>query len=1198
MEFFRFEMRFWLRGWMIYIFLGIVALLFGFATGSDNVQVGAAIGNTFRNAPFVIMQYYIAAGLLVALMVVAVYDSAASRDFATKFSDVLFSKPINKWNYLIGRFCAATLISLIPTMGISIGMIVAGWMPGIDTERWGPIRWDAHALGMLTFAIPNTLLVGAIVFAIAAWTRNTLYSFLGVLLLMVAYGVSQSLVSDISNEFLAMMIDPLGGTAYSIPTKYWTVDQRNSWCLPLSVPLIINRVIWLAVGILTFILAGLSFSFNTGNIRRRSSKKRVVPAFVEPHAPITEWPKIKPQPNWLSQFRSCVWLDVVAVMRTPAFIVVLLAAMLNTTISLFTGATEGYGLSSFPVTYKMIDLVRGSLFGFLVPVLIYFTGVVMWRDRDCKIQEIVGATPVGNSVMIVSRLVSLLTVVLSILVVTILLSCSVQLFYEYSRLQPKLYVLELIVIESLRFGFLIVLAMLAHTFSPNKYVGYFAFVVILILNAFIWQWFRIDTLLVRFGRIPGYTYSDMFGFAPYTTGLIAYSLYWIAGAAVVLWICSIALHRGVPKSIRSRVAEGWQTASRGSKIFAMIALSAMLLQGGWLVYNTQFLNTFVGSVEQEKRQVRYENQYAQYENAPQPRVTAIRYAIDIYPDTRNMRMQATQKIVNKSEAPIDKLIVNLAPTYKTTLDIPGASLELDDEQLACQTYRLEPALAPGESLDMSFVVVSETRGIENQVSNSELLQNGTFFNNSIAPHFGYDANRRIMDPNRRKKNKLEPAESVPKLDRDCGIACQNHYVALDADWVDVETVISTSADQIAVAPGSLLEKWTKDGRNFFRYKLDHPSLNFYSFISARYDVERSKMGDVDVEVYYHPEHAWNVPRMSASIKAALEYCGNQFGPYKHKQARIIEFPRIASFAQAFPGTMPYSESIGFIAKLDRPDDIDMVYYVVAHEMAHQWWAHQVIGARMQGATLLSETLAQYTALMIMRREYGPDMMHKFLKYEMDSYLRARGTERLKERPLISVDPSQGYIHYRKGSVALYYLAEMIGEQRINSALKEIVEAYAYQGPPYPTSHVLVDRLRQQTPAELQYLIKDLFEDITIFANRTIEAKATEQPDGKYLVNIEVECSKFKSDEKGLETECDMDDWLEIGAYAKPEGKNRYGTLLHKERVQLKSGKHKLEFTVDSLPYQAGIDPRNFLIDRIPDDNLKRISVGTTIKNGS
>jgi ABC-2 type transport system permease protein len=39
----------------------------------------------------------------------------------------------------------------------------------------------------------------------------------------------------------------------------------------------------------------------------------------------------------------------------------------------------------------------------------------------------------------------------------------------------------------------------------------------------------------------------------------------------------------------------------------------------------------------------------------------------------------------------------------------------------------------------------------------------------------------------------------------------------------------------------------------------------------------------------------------------------------------------------------------------------MVFYVVAHEMGHQWWAHQVMGADMQGSTLLSETMSQYSS---------------------------------------------------------------------------------------------------------------------------------------------------------------------------------------------------------------------------------------------
>jgi hypothetical protein len=328
--------------------------------------------------------------------------------------------------------------------------------------------------------------------------------------------------------------------------------------------------------------------------------------------------------------------------------------------------------------------------------------------------------------------------------------------------------------------------------------------------------------------------------------------------------------------------------------------------------------------------------------------------------------------------------------------------------------------------------------------------------------------------------------------------------------------------------------------------------------------------------------------MTEAMQMTLAYCSQHFGPYKHKQARIIEFPRIAGFAQAFPGTMPYSESVGFIANLEKPDDIDMVHYIVAHEMGHQWWAHQVIGAKMQGATLLSETLAQYTALMVMREKYGEGMMHKFLEYEMDRYLRSRGSERMRENPLVSVDPNQGYIHYQKGGIVLYHLAEMIGEERVNAALASVIQQYAYQGPPYPNAYALIDALKAHTPTELHGLIKNHFEEIILYGNRTLEANAQRLPDGRFQVRLQVECAKFAADAKGKEVAVPMDDWVDVGAFARPEPGHRYGKLLHRERVQLTSGQHEIEFVVDQQPDKAGIDPQRLLIDRVPSDNLKTV----------
>jgi hypothetical protein len=208
---------------------------------------------------------------------------------------------------------------------------------------------------------------------------------------------------------------------------------------------------------------------------------------------------------------------------------------------------------------------------------------------------------------------------------------------------------------------------------------------------------------------------------------------------------------------------------------------------------------------------------------------------------------------------------------------------------------------------------------------------------------------------------------------------------------------------------------------------------------------------------------------------------------------------------------------------------------------------------------------------------------------MDRYLSSRGRERLKERPLLSVESNQGYVHYRKGSVVMYYLKEMIGEEAVNRALRKLIQRYGYAPPPYPTSWALVDVLREETPPQYQYLLKDLFEDMTLFSNRTLAASAHKRPDGKYDVTIDIETRKFKADAKGNETEVPVDDWIDIGAFAKPEKGRKYGRTLYRERLHLAQTRSTHTFAVDELPDKAGVDPFLLLVDRIPDDNMKIVS---------
>jgi aminopeptidase N len=398
-------------------------------------------------------------------------------------------------------------------------------------------------------------------------------------------------------------------------------------------------------------------------------------------------------------------------------------------------------------------------------------------------------------------------------------------------------------------------------------------------------------------------------------------------------------------------------------------------------------------------------------------------------------------------------------------------------------------------------------------------------------------------------------------------------------------VVSTSLDQIAIAPGNLEQEWIANGRRFFHYRMDKPILNFYAFQSARYDVRHDRWGDVAIDVYYHPGHEFNVDRMIKGAKDALDYGSQHYSPYQYHELRIVEFPRYAQFAQSFPGTIPFSESMGFIARVDDNSrkDIDYPYYVTAHEVAHQWWGHQLVGADSRGGTLLSETLAEYTALMVMKHTYGPDRMRRFLRYDLDNYLMGRAEERKKELPLAQ-NENQGYIHYRKGSLAMYLLQDLLGEEAVDKVLRQIVERYAYQGRPYPNALVLVDALRAITPADKAYLIDDLFESIVLYENRADRAIAHRRADGKYEVVLSATAGKVRADETGVEKAAPLKDYIEFGV------DDKEGRPLVREWRLVAGGAQQVTLVVDKQPARAGIDPDNKLIDRKPSDNTVNVEL--------
>jgi hypothetical protein len=498
-------------------------------------------------------------------------------------------------------------------------------------------------------------------------------------------------------------------------------------------------------------------------------------------------------------------------------------------------------------------------------------------------------------------------------------------------------------------------------------------------------------------------------------------------------------------------------------------------------------------------------------------------------------------------------------------------------------------LPPGGRLPLGFAVDVRHPGFSNSGAPDTINLNGTFFNNrEFFPLIGYQHDQELTDRNERRKRGLGEPERMAKLEDQAARA--NSMFGADADWINFETVVSTSGSQIALAPGTLQKSWKENGRNYFQYKMDQKMMPFFAYLSADWQVRKGDWHGIPIEIYHDRKHGYNVDRMIAGTQKSLDYFTTQFTPYQHKQVRILEFPNYASFAQSFANTIPFSESIGFIADLRDKEDIDYVFYVTAHEMAHQWWGHQVTAANVQGASMLVESLAQYSALMVMEKEYGRHKMRRFLRYELDRYLSSRGGEAIEELPLYRVE-NQQYIHYRKGSLIFYRLRDEIGEEALNRALKRFLQDKGYQEPPFTTSAELLDYIRAEAPKSKHALIADMFEKIVFYDNRVTEATAKKRADGQWDVTMKLHLAKMEADGKGKETPRAYDEPVEIGVFARAKGaKEADERVLLLEKRVLTGDNPVVTVTVKEQPFDVGVDPYNKMIDRVSRDNRKEVSV--------
>jgi len=1173
----RFEWRYHTRQASFYA-ASFLFLLMGFALtatrfGPDNVRL---------NSPWLVME---GMGLLslLSLFAVAIFASnAVLRDVEHSMLEIVYTTPVGRFHYLFGRFSGAALATMTVASLTVIGMIVASFMPWISPERLGPFTLLPYLWALLVVMLPNVLFGTALLFAIAALTRSAVATYVGAVIGYVLYFAVSALTNSplmaaakpgAGGGTAVALLDPFALSSFFEVTRYWSIAEKNDRFVALTGSFLTNRILWLAMASAIFVFVYSTFSFRVLRRSRRRDRGATRAEAIEAAAPIVTGraKQVTPRihPDWFSSYLSATKVEWRALVWNLPFLLLLLLWMGLVGTEMYSDLFSAeYRTALYPTTSLIIRSIRQPLGLFGTILLLYLSAEVLWREKRHRMSSIIDTTPVPGSAMIAGKWTALAGMIAAIITSGIAIGVILQLSKGYTSFEPLLY-LSLFYFSGLPLLLLAAAATLIHVFSPGKYAG-MVLVVLFVVYTRAASSIGLAHQLWQFGSVPTVEHYDIDGFGPNVAVFGWLVLHWSVIAALFLTIASLAW-RGIGQSWREQLRLVFRRSTRRQRSLVAALVTLSLISTGWLYYNMNVLNEYTTDAEMNEWRTGYEKTYRPLAVMPQPSVTDIDIALDFYPHQRRYHVAATQQLANQTRTPIRTIWVAVRREAKNVrLSMKGARLVETDSRYGMHRFEFGAPLAPGARTEFRYDLEFARRGFEEGSQDNPILSNGTFLLGfRVFPTFGYRRGYEMTDPRERAKRGLPP--------RDASEEESDAFQASREPRLNLTATLSTSKDQTAIGVGRLEKTWEQGDRRYFRYRTVAPIANDAGFGSGRFAIAKRRAGPVDIEIYSHPGHPQNVERVLDAAVASIRTFESSFGPYKLGVLRMVEVPRQRFAGYASPGVIWFVENRALLTDARDPNRLDMTSRRVVHEVAHQWWGHQLVPPNGPGSSMLVETFAKHSESMIIERLRGRRHVDQFLEMELDRYLSGRSNEGNTEDPLVEVD-TQSYIYYAKGAVVMNAITREIGENALNEAIRGVLHK------PFPTALDFVAELRRIAPAASYPLIEEWLTQIALYDLQIESSNARRRPDGKYDVTLRIKAGKTHANRRGEERPVPFHESVEIDVYASDE------TALLSKKVPLRDGSQDVTITVDRLPDSVVLDPHVTRVDKNRNDNVRRIEV--------
>lgn len=1164
------------RNWTFYATFIIYLILGFFVSAFANFSFSGA----YKNSPFVLTY---AIGLISLMTIFSTTLQAAQsflKEYETKFDTIVFSTPISKFHYLGSKFISAFSIAVSSFAMFIIGMMIGHKMSWIPKSEIGPFEIVNYVWPYLVIVIPNIFLCLSILAALAWLTRSKLFIYVGGLFIYILY-IAGSIFSNspiFANASpssakamsLAAKVDPFGLAAFLEQTRYWTSNQKNTELILLSGNFLFNRILWFCISVVLIFISYKVFSFRkTKNIKVKTIKANT----KETKIFSSEIPKQQEykttKHNW-SVFYSNLKMDIYLVLKGVPFLLIVLLFSGLLMIEISDEIDGGIRLAEkITDTALMISTIMDRLPFILILILLFYSSELLNRSENSRFEMLENSAPSSQFAVLLSKLTSLFSIPLILIGISILIGIGFQIINANAPIEIGLYI-SLFYYIGMPLLLISILVIAIQTFIKNKYLGLAvsAFIVLLFCTG-IGEQLGIQHFLLRYGDSFKREYFDLNGFGSYTFPFHISMLYNFGLAIILLTVTAILWKRNTP-IIKTIKRNSFNLIQKTTLTFGVLLFIGF---GSYLFYKTNIQYPYLTKEDQNNWSEQYENHFKKYANLTQPTIIAVKSTVDLFPDENRYKVKGTYELINNSEKVIDSLLLYIDRNSKLkSVEIPNAKNLNDVSAFQHYWYRLEKPLQPQQKMKMSFSFESSWSPFKGHTSFNSIIENGSFMRISrYFPAFGYQDSNEISSKKERVKRHLKPQTPLKKLE---------DKSKTTNDFIDYDVVVSTSKNQTAIGVGDLVGNWKKDDRNYFHYKSNGKIPFRFAFSSAEYQIQKSNYKGVSIEVYFDKRHSRNVAKLVQDLKNTLDYCQTNFGKYPYKTIRYAEVSAFADgfAATSYPSTVFMKENFGFYSDLSNQNKEDIINQLTAHELSHEWWGNaQISPEQKEGSWILTETLAQYTELMLYEKEHGVEKALETLKIHLDLYLSSRSYD--PETPLYKTNYETPHLPYDKGMLVMHQLRVLIGEEKVNLALKTFLNKYKYPNQ-IPDSEDLLREIYLVTDSKLHPKLDEMFKKIITYSSKISKVESAKK-NGFYEVSFKANSKKYIENATGIRKQINNDKTIDIGIY------DENGKLFH-YTFPIKNNIAEGKIKIKTKPQRIVIDPYLMNIDTFIKDNEKEI----------